>query len=143
MSIAGTEVPKNLMLTRDSVKSLMDFGFEIGAHTVTHPILASTDTNEAWSEIQRSKNDLEDLTGRAVTLFAYPNGKPGQDYLPEHVQMVREAGFVGAVTGDWGAASRTSDNLQLPRFTPWARNPLKFDLLMLRNLRYGAKVQAA
>jgi hypothetical protein len=27
--------------------------------------------------------------------------------------------------------------LQLPRFTPWARQPLKFDLMMLRNLRHA------
>jgi hypothetical protein len=28
--------------------------------------------------------------------------------------------------------------MQLPRFTPWTRKPLRFDLLMLRNLRHRA-----
>jgi hypothetical protein len=57
--------------------------------------------------------------------------------------MVRDAGFAAAVTTAWGAASGLSDVLQLPRFTPWTRRPLKFDLLMLRNLRQGFELQAA
>jgi len=132
---AGSQVPQKLMLTRTSLRNLAEFGIDVGAHTVTHPILANTEPGEAWREIQQSKSDLEELIGRPVALFAYPNGKPRQDYLPDHVRMVREAGFVGAVSGVWGAASRTTDNLQLPRFTPWSRQPLKFDLLMLNNLR--------
>ena len=139
---ARTDVPKELMLRRDSLKALIDSGFEIGAHTVTHPILANIDAAQATREIQQSKRDLEDIIGRPVSLFAYPNGTPMQDYRPEHVQMVRDAGFAGAVSGAWGAATRATDDMQLPRFTPWARRPLKFDLLMLRNLRERVQVAA-
>jgi hypothetical protein len=32
--------------------------------------------------------------------------------------------------------------LQLPRFTPWTREPMKFDILMLRNLRSGVEQRA-
>jgi peptidoglycan/xylan/chitin deacetylase (PgdA/CDA1 family) len=140
---AGVAAPTHLMLTRDSVRSLPDMGLDVGAHTVNHVILAKTGSDEARREIVDAKHDLEQLLGRAVLLFAYPNGKPNNDYLGEHVRMVREAGFAAAVSTAWGAASRASDPLQLPRFTPWARKPLKFDLLMLRNLRSGLEQKTA
>ena len=31
-----------------------------------------------------------------MTLFAYPNGVPGQDYSAEHVALAREAGYRAA-----------------------------------------------
>ena len=140
---AAVAPPAGLMLTPDSVRSLKEWGFEVGAHTVSHPILANTPTDDAWREIRESKRELEQLLGQAVSVFAYPNGKPGQDYIGEHVRMVREAGFAVGVSTASGAASRTSDALQLPRFTPWARQPIKFDLLMLRNLCQGSEQKAA
>jgi len=118
-------------------------GLDVGAHTVRHPILAELSAEDAWSEIAESKRELEALLQRPVTLFAYPNGKPGSDYRGEHVRMVKEAGYTAAVSTAWGAATRDSDVLQLPRFTPWSRNPLKFDLMMLRNLRAGAEQRAS
>jgi peptidoglycan/xylan/chitin deacetylase (PgdA/CDA1 family) len=130
----GDGVPSP-MLTRESLRGLEWYGIDVGAHTVTHPILARVSTDEAWREICTGKRELEELTGRPVTLFAYPNGKPGRDYADEHVRIVREAGFAAAVTTAWGAAGSASDPFQLPRFTPWTRTPWKFDLLMLRNLR--------
>jgi peptidoglycan/xylan/chitin deacetylase (PgdA/CDA1 family) len=140
---AGVPLPRGLMLTPDDVRALPEWGFDVGAHTIRHPILTQTSNDEAWGEIDGSKRELEGILRREVDLFAYPNGHPGEDYSVEHVRMVREAGFAVAVSTAWGAARRTSDPLQLPRFTPWARHPLKFDLLMLRNLRTGAERQAA
>ena len=143
LAAAGVSAPAHLMLDSTSVASLASFGIDVGVHTVNHPILARTAAEEAWLEICESKHRLEELTGRSMRLFAYPNGKPGQDYSAEHVRMVREAGFEAAVSTAWGAATREDDIFQLPRFTPWARKPLKFDLLMLRNLRQAAQQRAA
>jgi peptidoglycan/xylan/chitin deacetylase (PgdA/CDA1 family) len=140
---AEVDAPRGLMLTRESVRALHSAGFDVGAHTVTHPILARLATDAAWEEIRQSKLDLEALTGKSVALFAYPNGKPGADYSPDHVRMVREAGFEAAFTTAPGAANRDSDIHQLPRFTPWVRNPLRFDWLMMRNLRQDAEQGAA
>jgi len=140
---AGAAPPAGLMLDRAGVRKLAGFGVDVGAHTVTHPILAESTPADAWREISDSKRDLEATTGAPLSLFAYPNGKPDADYKAEHVRMVREAGFAAAVTTAWGVASRDSDRLQLPRFTPWTRAPLKFDLMMLRNMRHGAEQRAA
>jgi peptidoglycan/xylan/chitin deacetylase (PgdA/CDA1 family) len=135
LDAADVAVPASPMLTSDGVRSLASYGIDVGAHTITHPILARTSAGDAWREIAEGKRALESIAGRPVTLFAYPNGKPGDDYGGEHVRMVREAGFIAAVSTAWGAAHRAIDRMQLPRFTPWNRTPLRFDLLMLRNLR--------
>src|SRR5207253_213419 len=118
LRIAGVAPPNELMLTQESLRSLSTFGIDVGAHTVRHPILAKASLDDAWQEISEGKRALEKLLGQTVTVFAYPNGKPGHDYMSEHVRMVRDAGFAAAVNTVWSAASRTSDPFQLPRFTP-------------------------
>ena len=129
------ELPDALMMRSAQVRSLHAAGMEIGAHTVNHPILARLSGPAARGEIASGRDVLEGITGSKVGLFAYPNGKPGQDYLPEHVGMVRALGFDGAVTTAWGAGN---DLFQLPRFTPWDRSPLRFALRLAHNLTYAA-----
>src|SRR5262249_60160917 len=126
-------LPSDLMMTTAQVRSLDASGMEIGAHTVTHPILARLDAARASGEIRDGKRRLEAITGKPVSLFAYPNGKPGRDYGREDVGMVKELGFEAAVSTAWGVASAQSDAFQLPRFTPWDKSPGKFVLRLLHN----------
>lgn len=121
------------MLTTEQVKMLAHAGMEIGGHTVSHPILATLDANTAYREITEGKAELERLIGKPVTSFAYPNGKPGVDYLKTHVQMVEDAGFSAAVTTAWGVGRQESDVYQLPRFTPWDKTPKRFAFRLLLN----------
>lgn len=125
--------PSDLMMTSAQVRELRDQGMQIGAHTVSHPILARLDRSAAELEMATGKHQLETLLGEPVRLFAYPNGKPGQDYLPEHAKLVRELGFVAAVSTGWGAADGKSDLFQLPRFTPWDKRRIAFGTRLLRN----------
>ncbi len=74
----GVAAPTNLMLDSVSVNTLADFGVDVGVHTVNHPILARTSSDQAWEEIVESKRRLEGLTGKSMRLFAYPNGKPAR-----------------------------------------------------------------
>ena len=143
LDLANVPAPDGVMLDRDAVRALRDIGMDVGAHTVSHPILARLDPQEARREIVESKQELEALTGTPVRLFAYPNGRPGRDYGPEHVRIVQEAGFEAAVTTATGAADRSSDPYQLPRFTPWNKQPFKFDVAMVRNLYQRAERCAA
>jgi len=133
--LRGLALPDDLMMTSEQVRGLRSAGMSIGAHTVSHPILASTPPDLANREIVLSKAHLEALLQEPVELFAYPNGMPDTDYRREHVDMVRKAGFVGAVSTAAGVASMGSDPFELPRFTPWAREPFKFGLQLLANLR--------
>lgn len=132
---AGVEAPADLMMSRAQLRALRDAGMTIGAHTVSHPILARLEPAAAADEIGRGKRMLETLLDEPVTLFAYPNGKPGEDFADEHVAMAREAGFDAAVTTAWGAGCAATDPYRLPRFTPWDTARLRFGLRLMGNLK--------
>jgi len=134
-SLVPTPLPDNLMLTAQQVQELHAAGMEIGAHTVNHPILAQLNQAAARREIAGSKQYLEELLGQEVKLFAYPNGKSGQDYLPEHREIVRGLGFVAAVSTNWGGIMMQTDPWQLPRFTPWDTQQDRFMVRLLWNYR--------
>lgn len=131
---AGATLPDDLMMSSAQVRALRDAGMQIGAHTVSHPILAGMSRSEAQREIADSRDVLEALLGERVSHFAYPNGKPGEDYTPESVELVKELGFDFAVSTTWGAATLSSDRFQIPRFTPWDRTRMRFGLRMGWNL---------
>jgi peptidoglycan/xylan/chitin deacetylase (PgdA/CDA1 family) len=132
---AEVSPPDDLMMSSEQVRGLRRAGMQIGAHTVSHPILATLDNARAGDEIGRSRDVLQQLLGEKVGLFAYPNGKPGTDYLPDvHPALVRELGFDAALSTRWAAARRSDDVFQIPRFTPWDRGRLKFGLRLARNL---------
>jgi peptidoglycan/xylan/chitin deacetylase (PgdA/CDA1 family) len=122
----GADLPRDLMLTDGQVRELRGAGIEIGAHTLTHPILTRTDDDRAREEIRRSKLELEDIVGERITTFAYPNGRPAVDYSAQHVAFAREAGFTAAFSTAWGRADRRTDLYQLPRVAPWDATAARF-----------------
>jgi peptidoglycan/xylan/chitin deacetylase (PgdA/CDA1 family) len=130
----GVSLPDDLMMTSEQVLHMHRSGMQLGAHTCTHPILASLPDAEAAGEIAGSKRVLESLIQQPVALFAYPNGTPGKDYLHKHVQMVQQAGFKAAVSTSPGVSRLGADMFQLPRFSPWDRKRLQYGLRMLKNL---------
>jgi len=59
----------------------------IESHTVSHPILTRCSDQDSEYEIQKSKQQLEDILGRKIMGFAYPNGSHGMreiEYLKKH-----------------------------------------------------------
>jgi peptidoglycan/xylan/chitin deacetylase (PgdA/CDA1 family) len=131
----GTRVPGDLMMSSQQVRELADAGMEIGAHTVTHPILSRIHADQARQEIEESKRVLEKICGRTIDLFAYPNGVPGKDYSCEHIRMLKDVGFSAAVTTSSGAVSGNIDRFQLPRFAPWSISAGRFIFNHWRNSR--------
>lgn len=83
----------------------------IEPHTLSHPKLAKLSRAEAAREVRESRSALENILGTAPTLFAYPYG----DFSDETVDIVREAGFAGAVTVEEGIVGSDTDPLRLPR----------------------------
>jgi peptidoglycan/xylan/chitin deacetylase (PgdA/CDA1 family) len=124
--LAGATPPRDLMMNDDQVGRLHSAGIEIGAHTVTHPILTRIDRATARKEMLECKRRLADLTSGDVTSFAYPNGAPSRDYNHDHVGLAKECGFELALTTAWGTASAGVDEYQLPRISPWDRGTLKY-----------------
>jgi peptidoglycan/xylan/chitin deacetylase (PgdA/CDA1 family) len=136
--VVGARLPRDLMMRSDQVRALAAAGMEIGAHTVSHPILRTLTEEQARREIDSSKQQLTEITGTPVVLFAYPNGKPETDYDTRHVEIVREFGFRAAVSTAWGVANRTTDPFQLPRFTPSDQSPTRFLARLLQNYLRGS-----
>lgn len=134
-TLSQASLPTGLMMTTHEVVQLRQAGMQIGAHTVSHPILAKTNLSEARREIQDSKAYLEHALGERIRLFAFPNGKPDVDYLSEHVALVRDLGFDAAVsTASGSACVKNADFHQLPRFSPWDKTKTRFGLRLLQNL---------
>jgi peptidoglycan/xylan/chitin deacetylase (PgdA/CDA1 family) len=129
---SGADLPDNLMMTTQQLQQLHASGMEIGGHTVSHPIIAKITDAQLEQELSTNKQTLENILGTQLRFFAYPNGKPGQDYLPEQVGIIKRQGYEAAVSTEWAVASSNSDLWQLPRFTPWDTQPVKFMIRMIR-----------
>lgn len=126
----------DLMLTNSMLRALVASNVEIGAHTVSHPILSNISDESAQREIVESKRDLEAWTGRDVRYFAYPNGKFGKDFDLRHVGMVKDAGYEAAFTSSSGGASMLGDEFLICRCMPWDSSPSAFGFRLFRWL-YG------
>ncbi len=130
-----SHLPTDLMMSPEQVRGLHRGGMQIGAHTVRHPMLAHLDNDAVLAELTGSRDALQVMIAAPVTLFAYPNGRPGEDYSARTVELVRAVGFEAAVTTAWGVARRDSDPYQLPRFMPWDVARWRFGLRMAITLR--------
>lgn len=135
---AAVDLPRDLMMTSGQVQSLAAAGMQIGAHTVTHPILRLLPDDAARAEIEDGRRTLAAITGAAITAFAYPNGRPGEDYSERDRRLVESLGFHLALSTRWGAATSASDIFQLPRFTPWDRGQAQWLTRLLLSYRSAA-----
>lgn len=139
---AGASLPNDLMMRSDQVRALRRAGMQIGAHTASHPILATLDASSAREEIVRGRLALEAILQETVDVFAYPNGVPDQDYTRESVALVQELGFEAAVSTAWGASGPGTSPFEIPRFTPWDRGRTRFGLRLAYTLwksRHGTR----
>ena len=89
-------------------------GITIGAHTVSHPVLASLDEAEQRREMAESRAELERMTGAAVSAVAYPNGT-SVDVSGKTARAAREAGFSSAYVNEPSCAWRGSSRWRVPR----------------------------
>lgn len=73
----------------DQARELSRGGFEIGAHTINHPILSQIQLPEARQEILGSRDHIVAELGKCSETFCYPNGH-SSDYTAEHMALCRE-----------------------------------------------------
>jgi peptidoglycan/xylan/chitin deacetylase (PgdA/CDA1 family) len=131
---ALTGAPRCAGLSADQLIALHRAGMEIGANTVSAQALATLSNADARAEIADSRRQLEQIVHAPVTLFAYPEGKPGTDFERRHGHMLRSAGFEAAVTTAGGAARAGTDPYELPRTRIHASSSTRFLLRLGRNL---------
>jgi len=122
------------VMTEADLRSIHNKGFGIGSHTVSHPILSRCSAELALREMVQSREQLEGIIGGKVTSFAYPNGVPKKDFGPEHIEMVKRAGYTCALTTHMGASTNSTSVFQIQRFTPWGPSAGRMTLQLARNL---------
>ncbi|MDM7323066.1 MAG: polysaccharide deacetylase family protein [Gammaproteobacteria bacterium] len=108
---AALGVPQKPLMTAAELAAWVAAGMEVGAHTRHHVDLSALPDEEAQTEIRQSRSELERVIQAPVRHFCYPYGR----FRPEHVNMVRTAGFATAVTVRRGRVTEADDLFQLSR----------------------------
>lgn len=98
-------------LTRRQVRTLISAGWEIDAHSLTHPDLTTLDDAALRREVAGSRALLQREFGVPVHAFCYPAGR--HDARVD--AAVRAAGYRAATTVEPGIASGDLDQYALPR----------------------------
>ena len=80
-------------LTPDQIKEIAT-DFDIGGHTYSHVNLTELPKEEAYEELKKGKEYIEEIIGRKIQSFCYPWGAYNNDVIT----MVIKAGFEGART---------------------------------------------
>jgi peptidoglycan/xylan/chitin deacetylase (PgdA/CDA1 family)/glycosyltransferase involved in cell wall biosynthesis len=103
--------PRSEIMDADQKRAFVAAGWEIGAHTMSHPRLTTLPLPEAAAEIQRSKTALEAALQTNIVSFAYPYGDLNADVK----EAVRTAGFAFGVATDTGGMHLEDDRMQVFR----------------------------
>jgi peptidoglycan/xylan/chitin deacetylase (PgdA/CDA1 family) len=111
-SAPPTARPSHRTLTSEELARLAGDGLvDIGAHTMTHPVLATLPPADQRKEIRESKLCLEAMLGKPVASFAYPHGSS----TPHAVASLAQAGFAHACGSRAEAVFRRVERFDLPR----------------------------
>lgn len=116
-------------LSRAQVRRMISDGWELGAHTLTHPDLTTVGADRLRDEVGGSREALRREFGVPVRAFAYPYGRVNDAVA----QAARDAGFVLATTIRPGLASPDDDPYRLDRLLVDGRSPAA--LLRILRLR--------
>lgn len=88
-------------ITEDMVKEMIEAGWELGSHTISHLDLTALDRKMLREEVAGSRTQLEDVFEVPIEFFCYPAGK----FDPKVVAEVKRAGYLGATTTQPGLAA--------------------------------------
>jgi peptidoglycan/xylan/chitin deacetylase (PgdA/CDA1 family) len=80
------------MLAEPDIRDMHAAGMEVGSHSRRHALLPGLPASELQDEVQRSRSDIEQVIGAAVTGFSYPYGR----YDDAAVAAVQAAGYSAA-----------------------------------------------
>jgi peptidoglycan-N-acetylglucosamine deacetylase len=97
-------------LDHNQLKSLVSGGFEIGAHGFSHKPLWRLPPKVLAKEVGPCRPILEDVIGREVRMFCYPQGR----YDANVVCALRDAGYWGARTVRMLATRPTVNPFEMP-----------------------------
>jgi peptidoglycan/xylan/chitin deacetylase (PgdA/CDA1 family) len=110
----SSEGERFLLATSCGVQELATHGMTIGAHTLSHPVLALAPDECARKEIADTKHSLELLLGKRVWAFAYPFGNAGSISSRE-LNFAESAGYTAAFVNVGGGFGAAMPRFALPR----------------------------
>jgi peptidoglycan/xylan/chitin deacetylase (PgdA/CDA1 family) len=108
-------VAKGADLPDEDVQKMIEAGWELASHTISHPDLTTLDASQLQTELAGSRKLLQGRFGVTVDNFCYPSGR----YDDTVINAVRDAGYRGATSEVPGLA--TSAN-------PYVLNRLEIEL---------------
>lgn len=111
------DVEAQSFMSWDDVRALAAAGFDLGSHTVTHPILGSLSDDDLRRELRESRAAIEAHTDRPCTTLAYPNGRT-RDIGGLVLAETAAAGYEYAFTVSNRWCNRAADALQIDRISP-------------------------
>ncbi|MCZ6593383.1 MAG: polysaccharide deacetylase family protein [Bacteroidetes bacterium] len=97
-----------------SVAQLLEIqqaGMKIESHAHTHTPLELLSNSEMQWELTHSKNLLEEHLEKNVAFISFPHGS----YNKKVLEAAKNAGYLGCGTSNFGYATSSSKNYQLPR----------------------------
>jgi peptidoglycan/xylan/chitin deacetylase (PgdA/CDA1 family) len=109
------EAADRVMLTWEQVRQMLQQGMLMGGHTMTHLNLPNADPQDARDEIASCRTALEKKLEIPIRHFSVPNSGPYPYYNDKIKQIVKESGYVSAVTSAHGFVGPGSDLFQLHR----------------------------
>ena len=108
LAIANLKSPDGLTATQ--VKGLIESGWEIDAHTISHADLTTLEPRRLRHELRDSRRIIRYVFGVPANNFTYPAGK----YDANVLAAVQAAGYRGALTVEPGLA-RSDEPYELKR----------------------------
>ena len=86
----------------------------VGAHTHSHTPLSILSYEEQKNDIEKSKEILENITGKEIKHFSYPFGAK-KDYNADSLKISSELNFDFVCANYYSQVHRWSDKYSLPR----------------------------
>ncbi|HAZ13633.1 MAG: hypothetical protein A2X86_13955 [Bdellovibrionales bacterium GWA2_49_15] len=102
-------------MSLEALRELESKGCTVGSHTVTHNFLDKIPPAAVKAELFESKAQLQEITGKVITAFAYPAGL----YNLEVIKQVQECGYVLGFTTKEGTNYGQQNYLELSRINIW------------------------
>jgi peptidoglycan/xylan/chitin deacetylase (PgdA/CDA1 family) len=87
------------LMTKWEARDLIQRGYLLGSHSLTHPFLNQLDDTAALGEIQNSRLLLQELANDPIDYFSYPFSACNM----RTEQLVKLAGYTAACAGNSGA----------------------------------------
>lgn len=107
---SSPDIPELPLMDWEQVARLSERGFEVGAHTRSHPHLTSVPAAQLDHEVGGSADEVQSRIGRRPRTFAYPYGA-----VDARSAGVARRHFEASCTTDLRALQTSDDRALLPR----------------------------